>query len=579
MTKNAIGNGSVLRDAWRASSGGVAAVIAFGAVINALKFAMPLYTIQILDRIPDSRSMETLVMLTVIAILAVVAGVSLDAVRRRMLARWGGWIERQFGPRLFYSRLTYRKNGKPASPAQPLADLSTLRGFVTRSAAAWLDVVWAPVFVIAVFLVHPVLGVIQLVAIALLILLGILQEKFTRDPRRASGAAANDAKAIVRSTRRSHETVRGLGMAAGLTDRWKNSTALRLEELDRTEARTAVFSALILGLYRCLYVGGLGAGIWLAINDSLSLGGVIAGNIMIRFGFRLVARPARKWRSLVNARRAYQRLSSLLARADQQRASVRVADLEGPLSLENVSHRYGGQPGPVFRHIDVIASPGEILCVTGPSAAGKSTLSRLITGIFAPRSGRARLGDIDISRLPPEIHARLIGYLPQQTRFFKGTIRQNIARMSEGDFEDIVTAARLANIHDTILALPKGYDTVIDDEAAGLSGGEIKRIALARAYFRQPLLMVLDEPEAHLDRRSRKVLIKALQFFRARGSIIVVTTQSSRLGKIADQVLILGGNRAQVVSRDDAAFPAPVRIADARRTGRAIEPMAAEEQF
>jgi PrtD family type I secretion system ABC transporter len=523
----------------------------FGAFINVLKFAMPLYTLQILDRIPASRSVETLVMLTLIALLAITAGIALEAVRRRMLAQWGAWIEREFGPRLFLAGISGRDNRRPVSASDALGDLSTLRSFVARSAAAWLDVVWAPVFVIAVCLVHPVLGLILVAALALLLVLAIAQERMTRKPRRASGNASSDAKGIVATAERNSETVGALSMAPNLTELWRRSIETRLDESDRSEARIVVFATLVQGLYRCLYIGGLGAGIWLVIEDTLTLGGVIAANIIMRFGFRLVARAARKWRALMNARRAYRRLAAQLSVTAAADSSVAESELNAPLVLENVAFRYPGQSEPVFRRIDVSAAAGEVLCIIGPSASGKSTFSRLLTGILSPRTGQVRLGDIEIGRLPPAMQARVVGYLPQEIRLFRGSVRANIARMGDGEFEDAVAAARLAHIHDTIVRLPQGYDTEIDDETPCLSGGERKRIALARAYYGRPRLIVLDEPEANLDRRSRKALIKAIQTLKAHGSTIVVTTQATRLGKVADTVLILGEGRAAIRSGDD----------------------------
>ncbi len=567
-----------LRDAWRASRGGLIAILAFGAFINVLKFAMPLYTLQILDRVPASRSVETLIMLTVIALPTVIAGVALYAVRRRMLTQLGAWIERRFGPRLLRSDLPTQSSAPSGTSTPALDDVSALRSFVSRAAADWLDIMWAPVFVVAVYLVHPALGWLVMATAAVLLALGILRERATRETRRASSAASGDAGTLIQSMARNSETVQAFGMETALAERWGQSAATRLDERDRTEARMAVFAALEQGLYRCLYVGGLALGMWLVIQGTLTLGGVIAGNIMIRFTFRLVARPACKWRALVNARRAYSRLAGALESERTAQASVREADLKDALRFENVTHRYAAQSDPVFRRIELTASPGEILCVIGPSAAGKTTLSRLLTGILAPRAGRVRLGDIDISRLPSDMRAQIVGYLPQDIRLFRGSVRDNIARMAVGSFEDVVAAAKLANIHDAVVNLPQGYDTEIDEEASVLSGGERKRIALARAYFGNPQILVLDEPEANLDRHSRKAVIRALRHFKALGTIIVVTSQTSRLGRIADKVLILGGNRAEVLSGGDIELPPKGRSGDAIGPVRKVEQVASEDR-
>jgi ATP-binding cassette subfamily C exporter for protease/lipase len=541
------------RDLWRASAGGLVAVFVFGGFVNLLKFAMPLYTLQLLDRIPVSGSLETLAMLTAIALPAVLAGVALFGIRRRLLARWGGWLELQLSPRLIAQGLGRAPGDSQSGTAKPLQDVTLVRNFVARSAEAWLDLVWAPLFVVAVFFVHPILGSIQLVGMASVAVLGVMQERALRDPHRASNRAADTIDEMLKSAERHSESLRAHSMAPAMTDRFEALIEERTDEKERADARSTLFRTLEQAVYRSLYVGGLAVGMWLAIAGELSIGGVIAGNIMMRFGFRLVSRPARKWRALVRAYRAYKRIAANLAVSDDREASFLNADIRSGLTLDAVTHRFPGQPENLFRRLDRSAAPGEILCVAGPSGAGKTTLSRILTGVISPRDGRIRVGNIDIARLPEASRAGLIGYLPQKLEFFSGTIRENISRMSEAKFEWVVGAAKRGKIHDRILLLPDGYDTVIDEEASIFSGGERKRIALARAYFGKPHILVLDVPEANLDRQSRKALIRALKHFRDRGSVVVVTTQTTKLARFADKVLLLGGRRPEIIEAEDDA--------------------------
>ncbi len=555
-----------MQQAWRASASGLTAVLVFGAFINLLKFAMPLYTLQILDRIPSSRSLETLVMLTVIALLAVIAGVALEAVRSRLFGGWGGWIERRFGPPLVAAAI----GGAAHSASSPsadnaLKDLRTLRGFVERAAAPLLDLMWAPLFVVAVYLVHPLLGAIMLGAIALRLVLAVVQEALVREPRRAAGDARDEARDIVAGAQRHADTVGALGMVASLTRRWHGSVSTRLDERDRAGARSDLMAAFGQGLYRVLYVGGMGTGIWLVILGELTIGGVIAGNIIMRFGFRLVDRGARRWRMLTRARAAYRRVKVQLAAlgtpdsAGTPATSLSTTDLDASLQLERVSFRYPGVADSVLKRLDLSLAPGELLSVMGPSGSGKSTLARLLIGRLLPRSGQLRLGDVAVARLPDRIKAGFVGYLPQHPALFDGSVRDNIARMGWGDVDAVIDAAKLAGIHDAIVRLPQGYDTVLDSDAPGLSGGERKRIALARAFYGRPRLVVLDEPEAALDRASRRMLRRALQTLRDGGSTVVVTTQSGRLARSADRALILGGDRPRLVDGDEAVAPAPTK--------------------
>ena len=533
----------LVRIAWRASCGGLVAIAFFSAFINLLKFATPLYLLQVLDRIPASRSVETLIMLTIMTVLAVTAGLALEAVRRRMLTRWGTWIEQQFGAKLFQRGLMAGSIGRSLTVQQSLADLTRLRTFVTNSAAPWIDVWWAPIFVFGVYLVHPVFGAIGLIAVILLVLLGLLQESLTRAPRRASRHASSDAGEIVLAAERNIETVGALTMTPNLTDRWWRITTARHDELDRSEARLALFAFLMKGLGQCTRIGVIGIGIWLFLQNSVTLGGIFAARVMIGFGYGLVERAVKNWRGLREVSFAYQHVKQELAIEDGPSVSIDDAAAEANLILDKVSFRYPDQRDYVIRNLSLTLEPGEVLLVTGTATTGKTTLSRLLVGLLEPRYGQVRLGNIELTRLPAEMRAHLIGYLPQQTELFRGTVRENIARMGASRFEDIVVAAKLVDIHDMIIRLPQGYDTEINAEAVGLSGSERKRIALARAIYGRPRVIVLDEPAANLDRPSRRTMEAAVVELKKRGCSIVITQaiQSARQSSIADKFLILGG--------------------------------------
>ena len=547
--------------AWRASRGGLVALAFFSAFINLLKFATPLYLLQVLDRIPASRSVETLIMLTIMTLLAVTAGLALEAVRRRMLTRWGTWIEQQFGARLFQRGLMAGSIGRSLTVQQSLSDLARLRTFVMNSAAPWMDVLWAPVFIFGVYLVHPVFGAIGLVAVVLLVLLGVVQEALTRAPRRASRHASNDAGEIILAAERNIETVGALTMTPNLMDRWWRTTIARHNERDRSEARLALFGFLMKGLGQCTRIGVIGIGIWLFLQNSLTLGGIFAGRVMLGFGYGLVERAVRNWRGLRDAATAYQHVKEQLAAEDWPSPSVADATAKASLTLDQVSFRYLDQRDYIIRKLSLTLEPGEVLLVTGTATTGKTTLSRLLVGLLEPRYGQVRLGDIELTRLPAEMRAHLIGYLPQHTELFRGTVRENIARMGAGRFEDIVSAAKLVDIHDMIIQLPQGYDTEIHAEAVGLSGSERKRIALARAIYGRPRVLVLDEPAANLDRPSRRAMEAAVVELKKRGCSIVITQaiQSTRLSSIAEKFLILGGKSPELSVAEPQREPSPER--------------------
>lgn len=542
------GDDTAITTAWRASRGGLVALFLFTVFINLLKFATPLYLLQVLDRIPVSRSIETLVMLTVMVLVAVAAGLALDVVRRRMLNRWGTWIEHRFGPRLVSQELS-RPGPRPSADINTaLGDLGRVRSFVTRSAASWLDVAWAPLFLLGTYLIHPVLGAVAVGATVLLIILAVLQEYTTREARRVSNDASREAVNLVLDAERNRESVGALSMSSALTERWQRSAGGRLAERERIEARQNFFRTLIRGLGEILRIAMLAFGLWLAVTGGLTLGGIFAARVMAGFGYTLAERAARNWRSLREARAAYGSLKQRLAGTEEAQTSVLPDMAQAPLVLDKVSFRHQGQRDDVIKRLSLTLSPGEGFLITGTAGTGKTTLSRLIVGLIEPRYGQVRLGDVEIARIPPDLRARIIGYLPQHTEIFSGTIRENIARMGDVPFAQVVAAAQLAEIHDRIVALPQGYDTPIGPDMPGLSGSERKRIALARAFVGKPRLIVLDEPMANLDDPTRRALGSALKQLKSDGCTIVTTqaVHSTPLSRLADKSLILGGKSLDV---------------------------------
>jgi ATP-binding cassette, subfamily C, bacterial exporter for protease/lipase len=552
-------NSDPFHAAWRTSWPGLSVVLVFSVLINVLKFAAPLYLIQVLDRIPASRSVETLVMLTAAALVAVLTGIALYFVRRRMLARWGTWIERFFGPCLLDRSLNQAASGDSTPARQALGDLSTLRSFVTRAAASWIDVIWAPVFFLGVYLMHPVLSLIVLGAVSILVISAIILNYMSREPRRTARAASSEAGQIVLGAERNIETVSALSMSRNVIERWDRSVVTQLDARDRSETRAALDASIRRGIGRCLWIGIIAVGIWLYLQNSLTLGGLFAARIMASFGYRLVERAVRNWASLQEALTAYKAVRERLSGDARGPVSFDESTYSSKVQIDDVSFRYQGSRDFVFRGLKLEILPGEVVLVIGDAATGKTTLSRLLVGRILPSRGRINIGDIELTRLPGEVRSELIGYLPQNPEFFTGTVRQNIARMDEGSFEDVVVAAKRAGMHDTILQLPQGYDTEISDNPVGLSGSERKRIALARAFYRSPRLIVLDEPLANLDWSSRRVLRTALQQLKQEGASIVVTQAigSSNLQKIANQVVTFGGRYPAVARFRPVATMSP----------------------
>jgi ATP-binding cassette subfamily C protein len=526
-----------LRSAWHKSYPGLISVGVFSVVINILRLATPLYILQILDRVIASRSLETLFMLSVITLIAIVCGVLLEVVRRRMLMHWGYWIERSFAPALFAAGLK-KGNEQDLASSKILRDVGTVSSFVSgQGLIAWLDIIWAPIFIGCVFLISPALASIVLIGSLVALALGTGNELITRDSRNATLKAGRDDRELLASAERNRESIGSLGMVHNITRHWSRSAFARLDESKRTRTINVYFTAAMRLVGHFVRIGIYGVGIWLVIDQVLTIGSVIAASILGRTAYSLVQNAMLRWRRMVTAKRAYRQMKVSLLKDTTKRVSRSSISEPLPLVLEKVAYRYPGQPKSVIRNIQLTVQPGEFLCVLGPSASGKTTFSRLISGLIAPRSGKIRLGDIDVYRLQQDSTHRDIGYLPQEISLFQGTVRENIAGMADGDINLVVEAAKLAGIHQVILNLPAGYDTEIVDKEPLMSAGQRKCIAVARAFYGTPPLIIMDEPIPHLDYPTRKTLMTSLMQLKSKGSIIILTTQRKLLAKNADMIL------------------------------------------
>jgi ABC-type protease/lipase transport system fused ATPase/permease subunit len=302
----------------------------------------------------------------------------------------------------------------------------------------------------------------------------------------------------------------------------------------------------------CLRILCYGTGVLLVLGGGLTLGGVVTSALLARLTSGAFRRAMSSWRTMVTARAAYARVERYLA---QDEPAAHVTHARGrslTLQVDDISHRYDEQPGSLFRHISLVLEPGELLCIVGPSGSGKSTLARILGGRMAPRSGMVRLGGVDIMRLPPKDMSGLLNYLPQDANIFPGTIRDNIAGGSKVADDDVIEAATLAGIHDAIIRLPQGYETEIGDGAGALSSGERQRVALARAFLGNPAIIILDEPEAHLDTRAIQLLNETIAACKARGAMLIITSHSAEVASMADKAIVLKNAKGTVyTSRDD----------------------------
>ena len=539
---------------------------AFSFAINLLMLVPALYMLQVFDRVLASRSEETLAMLSVGALVALAMMALLDVLRARLLAACGIALDRRLGPEVMRRLIELAARGGSAEQANGLRDVATLRGFLVGSAViAVFDAPWLPFFLALIWLFHPLLGALAIGGALLMVGLAVANERFTRRPLERVQAEGRRAGHFIDAATRAAESVDALGMREAVTRRWIGLNEAQLAEQREASRMGGLFSGLTKFTRQAIQMAMLGAGAWLVITQNLSSGVMIACTIILGRALAPVEMLVASWRGLVESRAAWHRLTRLFESRPAAAPATELPAPRGALSVENVMLAFPRAERPVLRNIAFNLPVGESLGVIGPSAAGKSTLARLLVGVWKPTVGAVRLDGVDVATWDREQIGRHIGYVPQVVELFSGTVAENIARLGEPDSAAVVRAAQRAYAHDMILRLPKGYDTETGAIGEALSPGQRQRIALARALYGDPRLVVLDEPNANLDGEGDEALLRTLQDLREAGvTVVVVAHRPSLLGGV-DKLLVLKdgaaelfGPRAEIMARVTRSV-APVR--------------------
>jgi ATP-binding cassette subfamily C protein/ATP-binding cassette subfamily C protein EexD len=541
---------------------------AFSLIINVLMLTTSLYMMQIFDRVLSGHSQQTLLFLTIIAILALAVLAALDLIRARILSRIGSWVEQSLSSAVYLKGLDNALVGR-SYRTEALRDLSTVKAFLGGAGIlALFDAPWVPVYLGMVYLLNPVLGHIALIGTVLLTALAYATERFTAPILKKAQGASVSALRHAESAFRNAEVIHGMGMARSLAKLWQgfNKDAIALGE--RASDRSGTISASSKFVRLVLQIFMLGAGALLVLDHQLTGGAMIAASIIMGRALAPVEQSIGSWKHTVAARHAWQRLCELLRQPPLYSQTMALPRPKGHLTIEGVGYRPPGCAEPVLRGLTLEVKPGEVLAITGPSAAGKSTLARLIVGLARPQVGAVRLDGAEIAALDHAQFGRHIGYLPQDVELFPGSVYRNIARMTDGRPEDVIEAAHLAGVHEMILRLPLGYNTEIGEQGSGLSGGQRQRIALARAIYGNPALLVLDEPNASLDSTGEEALGHAIVALKERGSTIIIIAHRPGLLTHTDRIAVLNGGCLDLIgARDEVlakiarpARPVHVRI-------------------
>jgi PrtD family type I secretion system ABC transporter len=473
-------------------------------------------------------------------------------------------LEKLLGPRVLSQ--TVRRGAIPGpNDTHGLRDVGLLRAFLSGpGTTALLDSPWVPIYVVIIFLFHPILGAVAVAGAVLLLTVAIINERLSRQPLQAMQMQSRKASRFAEQGISNAEVVGALGMADNLSRGWLGLTREALKfQLDASRAGS-VLSSTSRFLRQFLQVAMLGAGAWLVIEQQATSGVMIAATILLGRALAPVESAIAGWKGLVDGRSAYARLDALLATERKRAQPTELPAPKGTLSVERVVFGFRGHDRPVIKGPSFEVPAGETLVIVGPSAAGKSTLTRLLVGLWKPMSGAVRLDGADTSTWPRERLGPDIGYLPQDVELFAGTVSENIARLGEIDSPKVIDAATRANAHDMILRLPQGYDTPVGEGGAFLSAGQCQRIALARALYGSPRFVVLDEPNSNLDIEGEGALTRALSKLKEEKVTVVLVTHRASLLGLADKVLVLRDGAVEKFGTP-AEVGAPVRP-------RAVEP-------
>ncbi len=549
----------------RAASGqALVTAFLFSALVNLLTLTAPLYMLQVYDRVLVSRSEETLLALSLLmTFLFLVMGV-LDYARGRIMARIGARLQEQLDPRVLsaaFRRLTVAPQDLVALAAQ--RDLDAIARFwASPVALALCDAPWAPVFLAAIFVFHPWLGCLAIAGALVILGASWRNQLATGGPLQASALASLAAERQAESLKQDSELVQSLGMAGAAFARLKARRDVALDAGLQASDSAGRYSVLIKTFRLFLQSAMLGLAAWLVLRQELSAGAMIAASILMGRALQPLEQAVAQWSVVTRARQARTRLGGLLADAPP---SPPRTDLPRPRALVEVQALTVVPPGgsaPVLRNLTFTLPPGQALGVIGPSGSGKSSLARALTGVWRPASGRIRLDGATLDQYDPDRLGGYLGYLPQRVTLFDGTVADNIARLHPGaDAAAVVAAAKAAAAHDMILKLPNGYDTQVATMGSQLSGGQIQRIGLARALFGDPVLLILDEPNANLDNDGSIALNTAIRTAKARGASVLIMAHRPAAIQECDLLLVMHEGAAAAFGPRDSVLREAMRNA------------------
>jgi ATP-binding cassette subfamily C protein len=537
---------SLVAAALAACQSAFVAVGLFSGVINLLLLTSSLFMLQVYDRVLPSRSVPTLVALVIlVAVLFSFQGI-LDFIRGRMLVRIGRSLDERLSNSVYEAIVRLPLKTRTTSDGlQPLRDLDQLRGFLSSlGPTALFDLPWIPLYLGICFLFHIWIGLTALAGAIILIALTLMTEVMTRVPTKASAGFGARRLALAEASRGNAEVLEAMGMTGRLLAIWNGANAKYMDSQQQASDVVNGLGAASRVLRMILQSAVLAVGAYLVINQEATAGIIIASSILVSRALAPVELSIAHWKGFLAARQSWQRLSDLLARLAVNEALLTLPSPSKNLSVEAVSVAPPGVQKLVVQDVTFRLESGQGLGIIGPSASGKSSLARAIVGVWQPFRGKIRLDGAAIEQWPPGARGAHIGYLPQDVELFDGTVAENISRFEMNpDADSIIAAARAAGVHELILRLPEGYECQVGERGAALSAGQCQRIALARALYKDPFLVLLDEPNSNLDVAGDEALTRAIASVRDRGAILLVIAHRPAALQGVDQVLAMANGR------------------------------------
>ena len=516
-------------------------VLIFGCLVNLLMLSTPLFSMQVLDRVLSSQNTDTLLMLTLVIILALALLGLIQAARSFAMNKMGNWLENRLSETVFSNSIRLSLESKAMANSQQLRDLQTVKTFLTSPGLiSIMDMPWAIIFIIVLFILHTYIGFLAIIAGTVLIIFGLIADRATKPLIEMNNENFIKSMRQVDQSTRNAEVIEVMGMKKNIIASWQNMNQDVQKTQNLVTKRQSIFMEITKFFRLIIQISVTALGAYLVIQGQITSGTIIASSSLVGRALAPFEAAINSWKGFVTCRKSYERLTKSFTRYSDDSNIMSLPEPEGIIGVENVYFAPMGVQRHILKGIGFSLNQGEILAVIGPSASGKTTLAKLLVGIANPSIGTVRIDGASLKDWKKEELGPHLGYLPQDVELFSGTVKENIARMDTNpNPENVVIAAQLAGVHDMVLQLPQGYDTNIGLDGSMLSGGQKQRIGLARAFYGDPKFIVLDEPNANLDTQGEEALMTAISVAKEKSITTIIISHKTSILSVVDKILVM----------------------------------------